>query len=90
MLKRAELRQRYDIHGSAASDCCTSYCCLCCALVQQDREVALRAGSHGPVTQGYQGQQEMQVPGGQQGLQLPVQTGGQSGPGATRAQVPDL
>ncbi|KAK2594997.1 hypothetical protein QQS21_007304 [Conoideocrella luteorostrata] len=64
MIKRTEIRERYGIQGSGGSDYCISYCCLCCALVQQDREVALRAGHYAPVTQGYQGQKEgMQMPG---------------------------
>ncbi|OAQ66930.1 protein family Cys-rich [Pochonia chlamydosporia 170] len=63
MVKRTEIREKYGIQGSGGSDCCTSYCCLCCALVQQDREVALRAGHYAPVTQGYQAQTHgMQMP----------------------------
>ncbi|KAG5919246.1 hypothetical protein E4U42_006571 [Claviceps africana] len=79
MIRRGDIRQRYGIEGSACSDCCTSFCCLCCALVQQDREVALRAGHHAPVTEAYRGEKGMQMPPGppapapqqqqQQGLQ---------------------
>ncbi|KAG6128611.1 hypothetical protein E4U28_008153 [Claviceps purpurea] len=64
LIKRGEIRNLYGIHGSGFSDCCTSYWCLCCALVQQDREVALRAGNQVPVMQGYQAQKEgMHMPG---------------------------
>ena len=58
MVKRTEIRERYGIEGSGGSDCGVSFCCLCCALVQQDREVALRTGgaTAAPITQGYQPQ----------------------------------
>ncbi|KAG5979895.1 hypothetical protein E4U55_004653 [Claviceps digitariae] len=76
IIKRADIRKQYGIHGSGSSDCCISYCCLCCALVQQDREVALRAGHPvGPITQGYQAEK--------QGMQMPAPN-----PPAQQAQPP--
>ncbi len=44
-IKRGEIRARYGIAGSAAQDCCISYCCPCCALIQQDNEVQARIAS---------------------------------------------
>ncbi|KAF9774921.1 hypothetical protein IL306_007009, partial [Fusarium sp. DS 682] len=57
MMKRGEIRQRFGIKGSGMNDCCVSYWCLCCALIQQDNEVKSRL-SQGPITQGYQAQKE--------------------------------
>ncbi|KAM0365532.1 hypothetical protein ACHAO7_007204 [Fusarium culmorum] len=57
MMKRGEIRERFGIKGSGMSDCCVSYWCLCCALIQQDNEVKARL-SHGPIMQGYQAQKE--------------------------------
>ncbi|KJK79692.1 hypothetical protein H634G_05284 [Metarhizium anisopliae BRIP 53293] len=60
---RTRIREKYGIEGDASSDFKTSYFCTCCALIQQDREVALRAGHYPPDPQGYQGQtQGMQMP----------------------------
>ncbi|KAF5027767.1 hypothetical protein F66182_145 [Fusarium sp. NRRL 66182] len=57
MMKRGEIRERFGIQGSGMGDCCVSYWCLCCALIQQDNEVKARL-SQGPITQGYQPQKE--------------------------------
>lgn len=62
MMKRGEIRERFGIKGSGMSDCCATYWCPCCALIQQDNEVKARL-AQGPVTQGYQSQKEgMHVP----------------------------
>ncbi|KXH38763.1 PLAC8 family protein [Colletotrichum nymphaeae SA-01] len=57
MMKRGEIRERFGIKGSGGSDCCVSYWCGCCALIQQDKEVQARL-STGPIVQGYQPQKE--------------------------------
>ncbi|TEA14062.1 Protein PLANT CADMIUM RESISTANCE 3 [Colletotrichum sidae] len=57
MMKRGEIRERFNIKGSGMSDCCVSYWCPCCALIQQDNEVKTRL-STGPIVQGYQPQKE--------------------------------
>ncbi|KAF6840735.1 Cell number regulator 11 [Colletotrichum musicola] len=57
MMKRGEIRERFGIKGSGAGDCCVTYWCLCCALIQQDKEVQARM-STGPIVQGYQPQKE--------------------------------
>ncbi|KAI0841168.1 PLAC8-domain-containing protein [Hypoxylon sp. FL0890] len=62
MMKRDEIRKRYNIEGSGTSDCCVSYWCPCCALIQQDNEVAIRQKNAQPVAQGYQSQPTMQMP----------------------------
>lgn len=57
MLKRGEIREKYGIKGDAASDCCTSYWCGCCAVIQQEKEVQRRTnGPHAAILEGYQAQ----------------------------------
>ncbi|KAK4464512.1 PLAC8 family-domain-containing protein [Cladorrhinum samala] len=66
MLKRQEIRERFGIKGSGTNDCCVSYWCSCCALIQQEKEVQARMSSTVPVTQGYQPEKQgMQMPGQQ-------------------------
>ncbi|KAI4861169.1 PLAC8-domain-containing protein [Hypoxylon rubiginosum] len=62
MLKRSEIRERYNIEGSGFNDCCVSYWCSCCALIQQDNEVKIRQRNANPIAQGYQSQPGMQIP----------------------------
>lgn len=61
-LKRREIRERFGIRGSGLKDCCTTYWCMCCAVIQQDNEVKMRM-ARGPITQGYQSPQGMHAPG---------------------------
>jgi hypothetical protein len=42
MMKRKQIREAYGIEDSGMGDCCTSFWCLCCALVQQEKEVKSR------------------------------------------------
>ncbi|KAK7750148.1 hypothetical protein SLS62_007897 [Diatrype stigma] len=62
MLKRSEIRERYNIQGSGFSDCCVSYWCPCCAIIQQDNEVKIRQRNAAPIQQGYQSQPGMEMP----------------------------
>ncbi|KAL9949854.1 hypothetical protein D7B24_006167 [Verticillium nonalfalfae] len=57
MIKRGEIRERFHIEGSGLRDCCTTYWCPCCALIQQDKEVARRLATE-PIAQEYQGNKE--------------------------------
>ncbi|RSL50837.1 hypothetical protein CEP53_008658 [Fusarium sp. AF-6] len=61
MTKRTEIRDKFGIKGSKTSDCCASYWCPCCSLVQQDNEVKTRLG---PETsrEGYQINPVIQMP----------------------------
>jgi hypothetical protein len=61
MLKRTEIRERFGIPGSSFGDCCTSYWCHCCAVIQQDNEVKSRLHHTGPVQQQYQQQPNMMM-----------------------------
>ncbi|KAI0147688.1 PLAC8 family-domain-containing protein [Xylariaceae sp. FL1272] len=61
LLKRGEIREKYNIEGGGTSDCCTSYWCLCCALIQQDNEVKLRQ-KNALQSQQYQSQPGMHMP----------------------------
>lgn len=60
MIKRGEIRERYGIKGDGTSDCCVTYWCACCALIQHDKEVIART-SGGPIAQGYQPNKEGMV-----------------------------
>ncbi|KAI1379655.1 PLAC8-domain-containing protein [Hypoxylon crocopeplum] len=62
LMKRGEIRERYNIEGSGFSDCCVSFWCPCCALIQQDNEVKTRQKNAQPVAQAYQSQPGMQMP----------------------------
>ncbi|KJZ71547.1 hypothetical protein HIM_09085 [Hirsutella minnesotensis 3608] len=59
MMKRGEVRDQYGIKGSDCNDCCVSYWCLCCAMIQMDNEVKKR--TQGLVTQGYQSEKQGMV-----------------------------
>ncbi|PYH92835.1 PLAC8-domain-containing protein [Aspergillus ellipticus CBS 707.79] len=50
-IKRGELRQKYGIKGSCCSDCCATFWCGCCALIQEEKEAELRTS---PDRAGYQ------------------------------------
>ena len=64
MLKRGEIRERFGIEGSGLSDCCTTYWCGCCAIIQHDNEVKGRLDpAAAPVATGYQPTPGMQMPG---------------------------
>jgi Cys-rich protein (TIGR01571 family) len=60
MIKRGEIRERFGIKGDGMNDCCASYWCPCCVLIQQEKEVIART-SGAAVTQGYQSQPGMTV-----------------------------
>jgi Cys-rich protein (TIGR01571 family) len=38
-LQRDRIRDKYQLEGSIASDCAKAFCCSCCVLIQDDREV---------------------------------------------------
>jgi Cys-rich protein (TIGR01571 family) len=42
---RADIRARYGIRGGTISDCFTSWCCRCCSLTQERREIELEENS---------------------------------------------
>jgi hypothetical protein len=52
-IKRREIRDRYNIGGDAVTDCLVSWCCHCCALIQQEKEVISRQQQAGLVQQSY-------------------------------------
>lgn len=58
MMKRTEIRERFQIPGSGVGDCCVSYWCPCCAVIQQDNEVKSRLPV-APVNNQYQSQPPM-------------------------------
>ncbi|RBQ69412.1 hypothetical protein FVER14953_20947 [Fusarium verticillioides] len=52
-MKRGEIREAHGIEGSGMGDYCASFWCLCCALIQQEKEVNSRQVA-GCETAGYQ------------------------------------
>lgn len=59
--RRTEIRDKFGIKGSRISDCCASYWCPCCSLVQQDNEVKARLG-YETLREGYQVNIHMEIP----------------------------
>ncbi len=39
MSNRRELRNQHGIEGSGGSDFCISWCCACCGLIQEHKEL---------------------------------------------------
>ncbi|KAK8121714.1 PLAC8 family-domain-containing protein [Apiospora sp. TS-2023a] len=62
MMKRTEIRERFQIPGSGVGDCCASYWCPCCAVIQQDNEVKSRLPVPAAVNNQYQAQPPMGMP----------------------------
>ncbi|KAF7516371.1 hypothetical protein G7054_g14189 [Neopestalotiopsis clavispora] len=63
MIKRGDIRERFNIPGSGFGDCCAAFCCQCCQVMQADNEVKRRLMVSGPVNKGYEPQiQGMQMP----------------------------
>lgn len=69
MLKRNELRERFNLEGSQGMDCFGSYCCPCCELMQSEKEARerLNAEQAGTPLQGY-AKNETMVPPTQSGV----------------------
>jgi hypothetical protein len=58
---RTELREKYGIPGTTKNDCWATFCCLPCAQIQMDKEVALRE-AHRINKDGYRPQDGMTMP----------------------------
>ncbi|RKU47865.1 hypothetical protein DL546_008638 [Coniochaeta pulveracea] len=60
MIKRGDIRSRFEIPGSGFGDCCTAFWCQCCQIIQADNEVKARLA---PMVdnRGYQPQSEGMV-----------------------------
>jgi len=89
MKQREEIRNRYAIKGSSCGDCCATYWCLSCTMMQQDNEVKRREASRlatNTNTQGYQAPAGMMVPQQQQPQQVQYQQ--QQHPGQIQYQAP--
>jgi hypothetical protein len=62
MMDRTEIREKFGISGSVGTDFLYSFCCSCCVIIQNAKEVEKRnAAAAGPVA--YQSPNEkMQAP----------------------------
>jgi len=54
MLQRSDVRAKYNLAGSGLGDCCRPYCCPCCELMQEEKELILRTNSASQQAAGYQ------------------------------------
>lgn len=69
-MQRGDIRSRYNLGGGGCGDCCATFCCTCCVVIQNEKEVMGRTEGNamgGMVQQGYQQPQGMVMP--QQGQQ---------------------
>jgi hypothetical protein len=64
-IKRSDMREQLGIQGSGFGDCCASYCCPCCALMQEEKEM-VRKSEMVTHTAEYQPPQGMMYPPQQQ------------------------
>jgi len=46
MNTRERIRTRYKITGNSLGDCCASWCCGCCGLIQESREIRLEEDTY--------------------------------------------
>ncbi|KAF3902845.1 hypothetical protein AA313_de0207118 [Arthrobotrys entomopaga] len=52
LIQKSEIRERYNIQGDFPVDCLKAWCCMCCDIIQADKEVAHQiAQGNIPVTQ---------------------------------------
>ncbi|KAJ0418671.1 PLAC8-domain-containing protein [Aspergillus carlsbadensis] len=58
-IRRGEAREKHGIEGSCCGDCCTTFWCGCCALVQEEKEMELRTRSE---LTGYKSTPQMAYP----------------------------
>jgi len=61
----ADVREKYNLQGSCTGDLVKSFCCLCCSVVQAEKEARDREAERGPVKHQYGGE-TMVMQGGQQ------------------------
>lgn len=58
LLQRKEIRKMHGIEGGMCGDLCSNWCCPCCAVIQQYKEVEMRRDARVNKT-GYQQQAPM-------------------------------
>ncbi|KAL4810612.1 PLAC8 family-domain-containing protein [Aspergillus unguis] len=58
-IRRSEMRNKLGIKGSCCGDCCATFWCGCCAIIQDEKEAELRTR---PELGGYQPTQQMMYP----------------------------
>lgn len=62
MLKRNEMRERFNLQGSQGMDCLASCCCSCCEMMQSEKEAVYRLQANdaaAATSQGYQKSEPM-------------------------------
>ncbi|KAF2683450.1 PLAC8-domain-containing protein [Lentithecium fluviatile CBS 122367] len=67
-----DLREKYNLEGSCTEDLVKSYCCLCCSIVQAEKESKEREiENRGVVNQQYASENMVMGQPGQSGQQVP-------------------
>ncbi|KAF1998021.1 hypothetical protein P154DRAFT_440066 [Amniculicola lignicola CBS 123094] len=64
-MQAADVREKYNLQGSCTGDLVKSFCCLCCSVVQAEKESLEREAEKGTVKEQYGGE-TMVMQGGQQ------------------------
>jgi len=54
LMQRREIKRKYNLEGSGCGDCCKTFCCGCCALIQEENEVLSRTKKTQAMGGGYQ------------------------------------
>lgn len=66
IMQRSQMRKKYNIQGTMIEDCLRSWCCMCCTIVQNNKEAEFRENEKSAVmTKQYAATEQMQY-GGQQ------------------------
>lgn len=66
-MQSAEIREKHNLEGSCVTDLVKSACCLCCTIVQAEKEskMLLGEGQQHVVKEQYVAQEGMVMPGKQ-------------------------
>lgn len=50
MVNRMSMREKYGMESNGFGDCMTAFCCPCCELIQEDKEMVVRHTGMDPKT----------------------------------------
>ncbi|KPI40519.1 Cell number regulator 10 [Cyphellophora attinorum] len=49
-VNRMSMREKHGMESNGFGDCCTAFCCPCCELIQEDKEMVVRHTGMDPKT----------------------------------------
>jgi len=61
-IRRGEMRNQLGINGSSFGDCCGAWCCPCCGLMQEEKEMVYRGEISQQAAEPYQPTKNMAYP----------------------------